>query len=176
MGWLGWGLGTAHAFTPTVIIFFDVFGILLLGYSIYFIRKGRSLRRNYAASSNALTQRMSKTVYCPSCFGMYGNRNSRFDCLRLSSSRFGPCLGRYRGGTPFPSPRQDFSAGPLLFLGDRDNLLVRCLRHFVSFQFARSMEQHRDGRSALGQLRTRFTASPRNRAFTRPVAKLLHDE
>jgi hypothetical protein len=60
MGWLGWGLGTAHAFTPTVIIFFDVFGILLLGYSIYFIRKGRSLRRNYAASSNALTQRMSK--------------------------------------------------------------------------------------------------------------------
>ena len=60
MGWLGWGLGTAHAFTPTVIIFFDVFGILLLGYSIYFIRKGRSLRRNYPASSNTLTQRMSK--------------------------------------------------------------------------------------------------------------------
>jgi hypothetical protein len=60
MGWLGWGLGTAHAFTPTVIIFFDVFGILLLGYSIYFIRKGRSLRRNYPASSDTLTQRMSK--------------------------------------------------------------------------------------------------------------------
>jgi hypothetical protein len=60
MGWLGWGLGTAHAFTPTVIILFDVFGILLLGYSIYFIRKGRSLRRNYPASSNTLTQRTSK--------------------------------------------------------------------------------------------------------------------
>src|ERR1017187_4071744 len=59
MGWLGWGLGTAHAFTPTVIILFDVFGILLLGYSIYFIRKGRFLRRNYPAS-NTLTQRMSK--------------------------------------------------------------------------------------------------------------------
>jgi len=60
MGWLGWGLGTAHAFTPTVIILFDVFGVLLLGYSIYFIRKGRSLRRNYPASSNTVTQRMSK--------------------------------------------------------------------------------------------------------------------
>ena len=34
MGWLGWGLGTAHAFTPTVIVLFDVFGILLLGYSV----------------------------------------------------------------------------------------------------------------------------------------------
>ncbi len=60
MGWLGWGLGTARAFTPTVIILFDAFGILLLGYSIYFIRKGRSLRRNYPASSNTLTERMSK--------------------------------------------------------------------------------------------------------------------
>jgi hypothetical protein len=43
MGWLGWGIGTAHAFTPVVIVLFDVFGILLLAYSIYFIRKGRSL-------------------------------------------------------------------------------------------------------------------------------------
>jgi hypothetical protein len=60
MGWLGWGLGTAHAFTPTIIILFDVFGILLLGYSIYFIRKGRSLRGNYPAPSNTLTQRMKK--------------------------------------------------------------------------------------------------------------------
>ena len=60
MGWLGWGLGTAHAFTPIVIILFDVSGFLLLGYSIYFIRKGRSLRRSYPASSNTLAQRMNK--------------------------------------------------------------------------------------------------------------------
>ena len=60
MGWLGWGLGMAHAFTPTVIVVFDVFGILLLGYSVYFIRKGRSLRRSYPASSNTLTHRMDK--------------------------------------------------------------------------------------------------------------------
>ncbi len=60
MGWLGWGLGTARAFTPTIIILFDVFGISLLGYSIYVIRKGRSLRRNYPAPSNTLTQRMKK--------------------------------------------------------------------------------------------------------------------
>ena len=60
MGWLGWGLGIAHAFTPIVIILFDVFGILVLGSSIYFIRKGRALRRNYPASSDPLAQRMRK--------------------------------------------------------------------------------------------------------------------
>jgi hypothetical protein len=60
MGWLGWGLGTAHAFTPAVITLFDVFGILLLGCSIYFIRKGKSLRRSYPASSNQLAEKMRK--------------------------------------------------------------------------------------------------------------------
>src|SRR5271157_2230786 len=60
MGWIGSGLGAAHLFTPTIIVLFDVFGILLLGYSIYFIRKGRALRRDYPASSNARTQRINK--------------------------------------------------------------------------------------------------------------------
>jgi hypothetical protein len=60
MGWIGAGLGTAHLFTPFTIVPFDIFGILLLGYSIYFIRKGRSLRRDYPTSSNARTQRINK--------------------------------------------------------------------------------------------------------------------
>lgn len=60
MGWLGSGLGIAHAFTPIVIILFDVFGILILGSSIYFIRKGRALCRNYPALSDPLAQRMRK--------------------------------------------------------------------------------------------------------------------
>jgi hypothetical protein len=60
MGWLGSGLGMAHAFTPVVIVFFDVFGVLLLGSSIYFIRKGRSLRRNYPAISDARTRGITK--------------------------------------------------------------------------------------------------------------------
>lgn len=60
MGWLGSGLGIAHAFTPAVIVLFDVFGILLLGSSIYFIRKGRSLRRNYSASPDARIKRINK--------------------------------------------------------------------------------------------------------------------
>lgn len=68
MGWLGWGLGTAHAFTPTVIILFDVFGILLLGSSIYFIRKGRSLRRNYPASSNTPAQKTKKQFIVVTAF------------------------------------------------------------------------------------------------------------
>ncbi len=53
MGWLGMGLGAAHAFTPIVIVLFDGFGIFLLGYSIYFIRKGKSLRRDHPASANS---------------------------------------------------------------------------------------------------------------------------
>jgi hypothetical protein len=60
MGWLGWGLGIAHAFTPIVIMLFDVVGILILGSSIYFIRKGRSLRRSYPASSDPQGQKMRK--------------------------------------------------------------------------------------------------------------------
>lgn len=60
MGWLGWGLGIAHAFTPIVIVLFDVLGILVLGSSIYFIRKGRALRRKYPASSDLQAQRMRK--------------------------------------------------------------------------------------------------------------------
>jgi hypothetical protein len=60
MGWLGSGLGMAHEFTPVVIVLFDVFGALLLGYSIYIIRKGRSLRRNYPASLDARTRSIRK--------------------------------------------------------------------------------------------------------------------
>lgn len=60
MGWLGSGLGIAHAFTPVVIVLFDVFGALLLGFSVYFIRKGRSLRRNYPALSGARLQTINK--------------------------------------------------------------------------------------------------------------------
>jgi hypothetical protein len=60
MGWLGSGLGIAHAFTPAVIVLFDIFGALLLGFSVYFIRKGRSLRRDYPASSSARLERINK--------------------------------------------------------------------------------------------------------------------
>lgn len=60
MGWLGSGLGMAHAFTPAVIVLFDVFGVLLLGFSIYFIRKGRSLRKTYPASEQPQTKPVRK--------------------------------------------------------------------------------------------------------------------
>ena len=60
MGWLGSGIGIAHAFTPVVIVLFDVIGLLILGSSIYFIRKGRALRRNYPASSDPAAQRIRK--------------------------------------------------------------------------------------------------------------------
>jgi hypothetical protein len=60
MGWLGMGLGAAHAFKPLVIVLFDIFGIALLGCSIYFIRKGRSLRRKCPASSDLLLRKIDR--------------------------------------------------------------------------------------------------------------------
>jgi hypothetical protein len=60
MGWLGSGLGIAHAFTPAVIICFDVSGILVLGSSIYLIRKGKALRRSYPASPDEQARTVRK--------------------------------------------------------------------------------------------------------------------
>lgn len=60
MGWLGSGLGIAHAFTPVVTVLFDVVGLLILGSSIYFIRKGRALRRNYPASFDPAAQKIRR--------------------------------------------------------------------------------------------------------------------
>jgi hypothetical protein len=60
MGWLGSGLGIAHAFTPIVIVLFDASGILVLGYSIYLIRKGRALRQKYPSSFDRRRQVMRK--------------------------------------------------------------------------------------------------------------------
>ena len=60
MGWLGSGIGIAHAFTPVVIVFYDVIGILIVGSSIYFIRKGRALRRYYPPSVDPKAQTIRK--------------------------------------------------------------------------------------------------------------------
>jgi hypothetical protein len=62
MGWLGSGLGAAQAFTPVGIVLFDVSGILLLGCSIYFIRKGRSLRQTYATSPETPLRKTNKQL------------------------------------------------------------------------------------------------------------------
>lgn len=60
MGWLGSGLGIAHAFTPVVIVLFDVSGILVLGCSVYLIRHGRALRRKYPTPLDRHTQTVRK--------------------------------------------------------------------------------------------------------------------
>lgn len=46
-GWLGWGLGGAKAFTPTVGFVFGLIGLFLTACSVYFIREGRSLKNTY---------------------------------------------------------------------------------------------------------------------------------
>lgn len=59
-GWLAWGLSTADAVTPTVAVLFSIVEIVLLGYSVYFIWKGRSLRKKYPSSPSATTRSMNK--------------------------------------------------------------------------------------------------------------------
>lgn len=44
-GWLGWGLGIAKAFNGLVAPLFGCTALLLFACSIYFIRKGRRLRK-----------------------------------------------------------------------------------------------------------------------------------
>jgi hypothetical protein len=46
-GWLGWGLGQARAFTGLVGPVFGFIELFLLAWSIYVIRKGRLLRKQY---------------------------------------------------------------------------------------------------------------------------------
>jgi hypothetical protein len=47
VGWLGWGLGLAKAFSGFVPPVFGCMAFLLWGSSLYFIRKGRLLRRKF---------------------------------------------------------------------------------------------------------------------------------
>ena len=150
MGWLGWGARNGPRFDADCYYSFRRLWNPFVGIFHLLHSEGQVSAPKLPCVIQHADTKDGQTVHRRSCCGIYGNRNSRYDRLRLSSSRPGSCLGRYRGRTPFPSPRQDFSAGPLLFLGDRDNALVRCLRDFVPFPFARSVEQYRDGRSALG--------------------------
>jgi hypothetical protein len=49
-GWLGWGLGIAKAFNGFVAPLFGCTALLLFACSIYFIRKGRRLRKERPAA------------------------------------------------------------------------------------------------------------------------------
>jgi len=49
-GWLGWGLGNAKTFNGFVAPTFGFTALFLFAYSIYFIRKGRLLRKECLAA------------------------------------------------------------------------------------------------------------------------------
>jgi hypothetical protein len=49
-GWLGWGLGSAKAFNGFVGPVFGFTALILLACSIYFLRMGRQLRKQYPAA------------------------------------------------------------------------------------------------------------------------------
>jgi hypothetical protein len=52
-GWLGWGLGNAEAFNGFVGPMFGFLALFLLAFSIYFIRKGRLLCKQFPASDDS---------------------------------------------------------------------------------------------------------------------------
>jgi hypothetical protein len=52
-GWLGWGLGTAKAFNGFVAPLFGGTALFLFACSVYFIRKGRGLRKQRLAAGGS---------------------------------------------------------------------------------------------------------------------------
>ena len=63
VGWLGWGLGLAKAFSGFVPLAFGCMAFLLWGSSLYFIRKGRSLRRKFPPLPPSETRAVHKQFW-----------------------------------------------------------------------------------------------------------------
>jgi len=61
-GWLGWGLGQARAFTGFVGPAFGFIELFLLACSIYVIRKGRLLRKQYPPMPASTRQAIRKSL------------------------------------------------------------------------------------------------------------------
>jgi hypothetical protein len=59
-GWLGWGLGNAKAFNGFVAPTFGFMALFLLACPIYFIRKGRQLRKRSPAAGASTRQPVLK--------------------------------------------------------------------------------------------------------------------
>ena len=59
-GWLGWGLGNANAFNGFVAPAFGFTALFLFAFSIYFLRKGRLLRKRRATAEASSRQTSSK--------------------------------------------------------------------------------------------------------------------
>ncbi len=59
-GWLGWGLGRAEAFNGFTAPAFGFTALLLFAGSIYFVHKGRLLRKRYPAAADSKRQTVRK--------------------------------------------------------------------------------------------------------------------
>jgi hypothetical protein len=175
MGWLGSGLGIAHAFTPAVIVLFDVFGILLLGSSIYFIRKGRSLRRNCPASHDARIKRINKQFIVIVILEFTAIAVLSTAAYVFHRPDLAPVLAAIVVGLHFLPLGKIFRQARYHFGGIAITIWRSVCAIFIPFQYAYGVEQHRDGCSTLGKLRARSTASPRNRVCTCPVTRLTPD-
>ncbi|MGH9740476.1 MAG: hypothetical protein ACRD4X_18100 [Candidatus Acidiferrales bacterium] len=59
-GWLVWGLFIIGAFTPVRIVALGVIELAFLDGAVYFIRKGRTLRKQYPRLPQAVTRNTAK--------------------------------------------------------------------------------------------------------------------
>ena len=55
-GWLGWGLGNAKAYNGLVAPAFGFTALFLLACSVYFVRKGRQLRKQFPTAGASTRQ------------------------------------------------------------------------------------------------------------------------
>lgn len=62
-GWLGWGLSVAKAFTGFVGPVFGLIELLLLACSIYVIRRGRKLRKEYPPIPASMRRAVHKSFW-----------------------------------------------------------------------------------------------------------------
>jgi hypothetical protein len=62
-GWLGWGLGNAKAYNGFVAPAFGFTALFLLACSVYFVRKGRQLRKQFPTAGASTRQTTVKWFF-----------------------------------------------------------------------------------------------------------------
>jgi hypothetical protein len=165
-GWLGWGLGDAKAFNGFIGPAFGFTALFLWACSIYFIQKGRLLRKKYPAVGASTRQTILKwylLIVLLEVLAIF----SRFDLGESTPSRRpGARLVCDDRGPPFSATCKDLPSASSIRPRDPDDALVRSLVGAVSLEYDRDLSLAWNWNPALGHLCLRIVSSPTNRAIT----------
>ncbi len=162
-GWLGWGLGNAKAFNGIVAPAFGFTALFLLAYSIYFIRKGRLLRKRSPAVAFPTTN--SEMVFTRPADRSRGNC-PRFDAGKSTPPRRpGDRLVCDGCRHTFSAARRDFSSSQFRGCRNSDGAVVCFLLGVLSFERDCYLSLGWDGNSAVGCLRLFVDPNSKTRTF-----------